>query len=91
MPQFDPLLTYCCISFQDNGIGFNEEYAEKIFTIFQRLHNKELFDGTGIGLAICRKIALNHHGYINAYSEKDNGAVFNIILPTSQSPEPNLS
>ncbi len=85
MPKFNSLLQYCCIRFIDNGIGFSPEYAEKIFSIFQRLHNKELFDGTGIGLAICRKIALIHNGYIYAVSEQNNGAVFNIILPVRQS------
>jgi len=85
IPECNPLLQYCCIRFKDNGIGFSPEYAEKIFSIFQRLHNKELFDGTGIGLAICRKIALNHNGYIYAASKQNNGAVFNVILPVRQS------
>ena len=87
IPQFNPLLTYYSIRFKDNGIGFSAEYAEKIFTIFQRLHNKALFDGTGIGLAICRKIALNHNGYISALSESGDGAAFDVILPLRQSPE----
>lgn len=86
IPQFNPLLTYYSIRFKDNGIGFSAEYAEKIFTIFQRLNNKALFDGTGIGLAICRKIALNHNGYISALSEPGEGAVFDVILPLRQSP-----
>jgi PAS domain S-box-containing protein len=83
-PGLNPQLDYYCIRFKDNGIGFNPEYAEKIFAIFQRLHNKQLFDGTGIGLAICRKIALNHNGYISASSEPNHGATFIIILPSKQ-------
>ncbi|MCW3071295.1 MAG: rcsC [Bacteroidetes bacterium] len=72
------------IQFKDNGVGFNPEYADKIFHIFQRLHRKSEFEGTGIGLAMCKKIALNHQGDINASGSSENGAVFNVILPVKQ-------
>jgi len=69
------------IIFTDNGIGFREEYAEKIFNIFQRLHGKSEYEGTGIGLAMCKKIALNHNGDLNAYGSSENGAIFNFLIP----------
>jgi two-component system CheB/CheR fusion protein len=68
----------------DNGIGFNEEFAEQIFTIFQRLNSKYEYPGTGIGLALCRKIAINHEGEMYAESEPGKGARFHIILPVKQ-------
>lgn len=76
---------YCKISIMDNGIGFDEEYAEKIFLIFQRLHGRSEFEGTGLGLAICKKIVDNHHGYIIAKSEPNKGAVFTVYLPDDES------
>jgi len=69
------------ISFTDNGIGFAQQYAEKIFQIFQRLHSKSTYKGTGIGLALCKKIIENHQGYIYAYGEPDKGSTFVILLP----------
>jgi light-regulated signal transduction histidine kinase (bacteriophytochrome) len=69
---------------KDNGIGFNESYAEKIFEIFQRLHSANVYEGTGIGLAICKKIVDNHHGSIHAEGKPGEGAMFTIILPVSQ-------
>ena len=75
---------YCQISFKDNGIGFNKQYAEKIFLIFQRLHAVGHFAGTGIGLALCRSVAVNHHGEIYATAKQNKGALFQIILPISQ-------
>ena len=72
---------YCKIVISDNGIGFDTEYAEKIFLIFQRLHGRSEFEGTGLGLAICKKIVDNHHGYIVAKSDKDQGATFTVYLP----------
>jgi PAS domain S-box-containing protein len=68
----------------DNGIGFGEEHAEKIFEIFQRLHGSSIYQGTGIGLAICKKIVDNHHGMISAKGQPGEGATFTIILPVSQ-------
>lgn len=69
------------ISFADNGIGFAQQYAEKIFQIFQRLHSKSTYKGTGIGLALCKKIIENHQGYIYAYGEPGKGSTFVILLP----------
>jgi light-regulated signal transduction histidine kinase (bacteriophytochrome) len=79
--DIDPSKSYLKIQFKDNGIGFNPDHAEKIFHIFKRLHGKEDYSGTGIGLAMCKKIVLNHRGYINAIGSSENGAVFNVILP----------
>lgn len=70
-----------CITFTDNGIGFSPEYSEKIFVIFQRLHAKEEYDGTGIGLAICRRVVANHNGYITAIGKEGLGAKFSVYLP----------
>ncbi len=75
---------YVRIVFSDNGIGFAQEYAERIFQIFQRLHGKQQFQGTGIGLAMCRKIAENHNGLIFAHGDESSGAEFTVILPISQ-------
>lgn len=69
---------------EDNGIGFDEKYAEKIFAPFQRLHSHNKYEGTGIGLAICRKIVERHGGTINVRSAPDQGATFTITLPRSQ-------
>ena len=74
----------CEIRVQDNGIGFEQKYADRIFTIFQRLHGRNTYEGTGIGLAICRKIVERHHGTIEAQSEPDQGAHFVIRLPLQQ-------
>ena len=74
-------LAYHHIVFSDNGIGFKPEFAEKIFNIFQRLNGRSQYEGTGIGLTICRKIILNHHGLIYAESQYGEGSTFHIILP----------
>jgi light-regulated signal transduction histidine kinase (bacteriophytochrome) len=74
------------ISVKDNGIGFDEKYAEKIFNIFQRLNGRTAYEGTGIGLAICRKIVTNHGGFISAKSIEDVGSEFIIILPKDLTP-----
>jgi PAS domain S-box-containing protein len=85
--QFSGVLSdkrYCKLQLTDNGIGFEQAYAEKIFAIFQRLHAKTSYTGTGIGLAMCRKIAQNHHGWISAQSQPGAGATFIILLPLEQ-------
>ncbi len=72
------------IRVKDNGIGFDSKYADKIFVVFQRLHGRGEYDGTGIGLATCRKIAERHHGTIEAEGIPDEGATFVIRLPVTQ-------
>jgi signal transduction histidine kinase len=69
---------------QDEGIGFDEKYLDRIFAPFQRLHGRNEFEGTGMGLAICRKIAESHWGSITAESAVGQGAVFIVTLPTMQ-------
>jgi len=69
---------------QDNGIGFDEKYAERIFTVFQRLHSRSEFEGTGIGLAVCRKIMERHGGTIVAKSASGQGATFIVTIPIKQ-------
>ncbi len=71
------------ITFQDNGIGFSNDYNEKIFVIFQRLHGSGAYEGSGIGLAICRKVIFNHKGYITADGKENSGAKFCVYLPKS--------
>lgn len=72
------------IKISDNGIGFDERYSGKIFTIFQRLNSKEKYEGTGIGLAVAKKIMDKHNGLITAASKESEGATFKIILPFRQ-------
>ncbi|RYF87279.1 MAG: PAS domain S-box protein [Chitinophagaceae bacterium] len=79
--------TFCRIAISDNGIGFDNQYADKIFTIFQRLHAREKYDGTGIGLAITKKIIERHHGLITAQSKEGEGTTFIIVLPLKQPAE----
>ncbi|QHI34981.1 Phytochrome-like protein cph1 [Kordia antarctica] len=73
--------SYHKITFKDNGIGFDNEYAKKIFVLFSRLHNKSDYSGTGIGLSICKKIIENHKGFIFADGEVGVGATFTVYLP----------
>jgi signal transduction histidine kinase len=75
---------YCIITVTDNGIGFQDEYSDKIFSIFQRLHSSDAFEGTGIGLAIAKKITETHKGSIMAKSEPGKGSVFSVLLPLQQ-------
>jgi signal transduction histidine kinase len=75
---------YVKITIRDNGIGFDQLYSEKIFQVFQRLHGKAEYDGSGIGLSICKKIMDNHHGYIFADSTPGAGATFTLLFPKTQ-------
>lgn len=77
----------CVITITDNGIGFDEKYLDRIFTIFQRLHGRHEYEGTGIGLAVCRKIIDRHGGLITAQSVPGNGAKFILTLPLKQKGE----
>jgi signal transduction histidine kinase len=72
---------YCRIYIEDNGIGFDQKYAEEIFGMFKRLHRHAEFEGTGIGLALCKKIVEQHNGYISARSKINEGSTFIISLP----------
>lgn len=83
VPQYagDPDSWFYKISFADNGIGFEQQYAEKIFALFYRLHSGKEYTGTGIGLAICKIIVENHKGFITAQGYPGKGSVFNIYIP----------
>lgn len=80
----DPRGPICAITVTDNGIGFNERSAAKIFGMFVRLHGRAEYDGSGIGLAICRKIVERHNGTITATSTANQGATFTVALPVTQ-------
>ncbi|MCW3071956.1 MAG: sensor histidine kinase [Bacteroidetes bacterium] len=73
--------SYWQIMVKDNGIGFDQKYQYKIFELFQRLHEKDTYTGTGIGLAICSKIVQNHGGFITAYGEPGVGSIFSVFQP----------
>lgn len=75
--------TYLQIAVQDNGIGFDEKYVDKVFGIFQRLHSRHSYEGTGIGLALCKRIMENHNGFITAKSTPDVGSTFLVYFPLS--------
>jgi PAS domain S-box-containing protein len=75
---------YYEIKIQDNGMGFNPQYSEQIFGLFKRLADKKNFAGSGIGLALCRKVVANHNGIIFAEGKENEGASFHIILPSKQ-------
>lgn len=77
----NPQKSYYKISFIDNGVGFEQKYADNIFVLFQRLHGRSEYSGTGIGLAICKKIVENHQGFITAEGRPGIGASFHIFLP----------
>ncbi len=74
----------CQLFIEDNGIGFDEKYIGKIFTVFQRLHGRSEYEGSGVGLAVCRKIVERHNGQIDARSKPGDGATFIITLPFKQ-------
>lgn len=80
-PHLEEDKTHIQLVFQDNGIGFEQQHAEQIFIIFQRLNNQRTYSGTGIGLALCKKIIDHHDGMITAKSEPGRGATFTIIMP----------
>ncbi|MBU2650677.1 MAG: PAS domain S-box protein [Bacteroidetes bacterium] len=94
-PDVPPLVTitgerkngHCIMKIRDNGIGFDESYADKIFQPFQRLHGRNEYEGTGIGLAICKKIVIRHKGEITATSTPGEGSLFTITLPVKP-PDP---
>lgn len=75
---------YWKIAVSDNGIGFDQQFAEKIFAVFQRLHGRSTYEGTGIGLSICKKICENHKGAISTISKEGEGATFFVFLPRNE-------
>jgi len=80
-PEEDPYAEQCEVTIQDNGIGFDEKYLDKIFAVFQRLHGRNEYEGTGVGLAVCRRITDRHGGTITAWSKPGDGATFVVTLP----------
>jgi light-regulated signal transduction histidine kinase (bacteriophytochrome) len=82
--ETDPKTRKVCVRVRDNGIGFEQRHAKKIFNIFQRLHANGEFEGAGIGLAICRKVVERHKGVITAQAQVGKGATFEIVLPLTQ-------
>ena len=79
---------YCVLTVRDNGIGMEEKYFERIFSPFKRLHGRSQFEGTGMGLAICRRIAERHRGHIDVTSAPDEGTTFTIKLPVEHPESP---
>jgi light-regulated signal transduction histidine kinase (bacteriophytochrome) len=77
----------CRVTVRDNGIGFDEKYLDRIFQVFQRLHGRDEYEGTGVGLALCRKIAERHGGSITARSRVGEGSAFVVTLPLRQAPQ----
>ena len=78
-------INFCRIFVEDNGIGFDQKYAEQIFHMFVRLHGNSEYDGTGIGLALCKQIVEKHDGFISALGKENGGATFIISLPCKNS------
>ncbi len=83
-------IKYCRLEIEDNGLGFDEKYLDRIFAVFQRLHNRDSYEGTGIGLAVCRKIVERHGGTITATSKLGKGSTFIIMLPMRHKKGENL-
>ncbi|GGM87935.1 hypothetical protein GCM10010967_20680 [Dyadobacter beijingensis] len=81
LPKLLPDHRYIRLEVSDNGIGFDETYLDRIFQMFQRLHGRSEYSGSGIGLALCKKVVQNHHGYITAKSRPGEGATFIVYLP----------
>ncbi|HET6225466.1 MAG TPA: response regulator [Bacteroidia bacterium] len=84
-PHLNQIGKYCRINVEDNGVGFEQEYADQVFTMFKRLHIGEEYKGTGIGLAICKKIVEQHKGFISVKSIVNKGSTFIISLPVEES------
>ena len=82
--MFSPKRNYYHISVRDNGIGFQPQFSERIFEVFQRLHSKDVYAGTGIGLAIVKKIVENHNGIVKATGRLNKGATFDIYIPITE-------
>ena len=80
----NPKFSYCEISIKDNGIGFQQKFADQIFLVFHRLHNHSKYSCTGIGLALCKTIVANHHGHISVASKEKKGTEFKILLPLTR-------
>jgi two-component system sensor kinase FixL len=76
---------FCVLTVKDNGIGFDEQYLEKVFAVFQRLHGRSEYEGTGVGLAVCRRITDRHGGVITARSRLGEGSTFIVVLPIKRS------
>jgi len=83
-PRRSPTEERCRIVVEDNGIGFEEKYRDRVFGVFQRLHPRDVYEGTGIGLPICRRIAERHGGTITARSTPGRGTTFEVVLPVFQ-------
>ena len=81
--NLSPQNKYCHITISDNGIGFDDQYNKKIFEVFQRLHDKNEYNGTGIGLSIVKKIVDNHKGIVTAKGQPNGGATFEIYIPVT--------
>lgn len=84
-------IPYCELSISDNGIGIEKEYFESIFNIFERAHNRSEYTGTGIGLALCKKIVLQHNGYYSVKSTVNQGTTFTVTLPLHHTETATLS
>jgi signal transduction histidine kinase len=83
-PSLSPELSYTELTVSDNGIGFDPQYHEQIFMIFQRLRQSKEYKGSGIGLSLVKKIIENHHGAVYTVSEEGQGAEFHVILPVER-------
>jgi signal transduction histidine kinase len=89
-PGYSSEQEFAELTIRDNGIGFEQKFAEKIFNVFQRLHTKNEYPGTGIGLALCKKIVDNHHGSISVESKPGEGTTFRVSLPVKISTSANV-